>query len=81
LQGLLETFTRAASNFYRNPKDCNARDKNIIRLLPEEYQILDQFKEGQEYELVMNIIDFIASMTDKHAITLYRNIKGIGFPG
>ncbi|CAN5241434.1 deoxyguanosinetriphosphate triphosphohydrolase [soil metagenome] len=80
LHGLLETFTMAALNYFKDPNACSARDRNIIRLIPEEYQIFDQFTEGEEYDLLMNIIDFIASMTDKYAITLYRNIKGIAFP-
>jgi dGTPase len=77
LQGLLHSFITASYNHKILGKNkCSARDKSILRLLPEEYQNDEHFKEGDEYDIIMNIIDFIASLTDKYAISLYRNIRG-----
>lgn len=76
LQGLLHAFITASYNFVLLGKNCSARDKSIIRLLPEEYQCLGGYQEGSEYEIIMNVIDFIASLTDRYAISLYRNLKG-----
>jgi dGTPase len=76
LQGLLHVFISASYNKLIVKNNLSAREKSILRLLPEEYQIVETFKQGEEYDLIMNIIDFIASLTDKYAIAMYRNIRG-----
>ncbi len=76
LQGLLHVFISASYNKLILKDNLSAREKSILRLLPEEYQIVETFKQGEEYDLIMNIIDFIASLTDKYALAMYRNIRG-----
>ncbi len=76
LGGLLETFTFAASRTLFSPDQATKRDKSILRLLPKPYH-------GNEnpYEMLRGIIDFISGLTDRHALSLYRKLKGIALPG
>lgn len=76
LHGLLHSFITASFNYINHKNNCSARDKSLLRLLPEEYKVC-HLENPDQYNVIMNIIDFIASMTDKYAISLYRNIKGI----
>ena len=51
------------------PKDY---DKKALQLLPEQFRY-----DGEPYEKVMGVLDFVSGMTDNYATDLYRKIKGI----
>lgn len=72
--GLLEDFIEAALT---PESERNARDKNIIGILPSQYHFEDH---ATAYEKVMNIVDFASGMTDLYALKLYRNLRGIEMP-
>jgi dGTPase len=78
ISGLFETFLTAALHFHsNNPKH---KHQSVLRLLPEENMIA--LKQAQNaYGVSMCIIDFVTSMTDRYALSLYRKIKGIALPG
>ena len=80
INGLLESFLPASFRFQFDTGNCTARDKSIVRLLPKETFQLPTGQTGQEYNLIMNIMDFVSGMTDSFAISLYRKIKGITLP-
>ncbi|WP_372752929.1 deoxyguanosinetriphosphate triphosphohydrolase [Labilibaculum sp.] len=68
---LLDEFVNAVfepGNFY---------SKNLLSLIPEQYNV----GEGNDYEKMMSVLDFISGMTDVFALDLYRTIKGIELPG
>ena len=52
-----------------NPKNY---DKKALQLLPEQFRY-----EGEPYEKIMGVLDFVSGMTDNYATDLYRKIKGI----
>ena len=80
INGLLERFLPASFRFQFEPSQCTSRDKSIVRLLPKEIFQLPPDQNNQEYNLIMNMIDFVSGMTDSFAISLYRKIKGITLP-
>ena len=80
LPGLLEEFTLACHNFYLNADNCSNRQKALVRLLPQELLAGMEEHEGSVYHIISHCIDLVASMTDSHAISLYRKIKGISLP-
>jgi dGTP triphosphohydrolase len=44
--------------------------------------LLNQYKsEESDYEKILNITMFIASMTDRFAVELYKNLNGIELAG
>ena len=47
-------------------------NKKILKLIPKQY-----LTGETTYEQVLNIVDFIAGMTDGYATEMYRNFKGI----
>ena len=80
LPGLLEAFTSAVYHYYIDKQHFTKKLQNLIRLLPEDTKAkMDQSSESL-YNLLMLTIDFISGMTDTHAISLYRKIKGISLP-
>ncbi len=74
LPDLLDHFIHA----YKNPK--HPKYKRIFKLIPPQYFKLDGKPFDSDYENILNLSLFIAGMTDKYAINLYRNISGIELP-
>lgn len=76
LPGLLEEFTKAGV-FMRNGEDTPRKYQNIALLLPSE--IRQEIKvSGNYYTMLRLVIDFISGLTDRHALSLYRQMKGLG---
>jgi dGTPase len=79
LKGLLETFVPAVGDLHLHEKGTWYHS-SLIKLLPADYQMMME-KSGRIYESLLILLDFISGMTDSHALSLYRNIKGISFSG
>lgn len=75
LPGLLDLFTSAVMSEPKHKKQVS-----ILRLLPQEIQREVADQESTTYEKLMSCIDFVSGLTDTHAISLYRKIKGISHP-
>lgn len=80
LPGLLEAFTSAVYHHYIDKAHFTKKLQNLIRLLPEDIKVKMDQSSGSLYDLLMITIDFISGLTDTHAISLYRKIKGISLP-
>jgi len=70
IQGLLDYFVRALVE----PRSLRAG--HLRRLLPSV--IADA---GSRYEQLVRISDHIAGMTDNYAVRLYRELRGMRYPG
>jgi dGTPase len=79
LKGLLETFVPAVIDLQMQEKGTWYHS-SLIKLLPADYQMMLE-KSDQMYESLLILLDFISGMTDSHALSIYRNIKGISFSG
>jgi dGTPase len=75
LPGLLHEFVTAGMEL-RNPA-ASKKNKNLALLFPEEVRLA--IEGGNTYAILRNVIDFISGLTDRHALSLYRKIKGISF--
>jgi dGTPase len=74
LDGLLQAYIPAVHNTCKGIG--NFRDKTMLRLMPEDIQmVLDE--EKNLYKSFRWCLDFISGLTDSHALTLFRRIKGI----
>lgn len=75
LPGLLEEFLKAAEQLTSGK--TSRKYSNLALLLPED--ILWDIKQhaGNHYLTARNIIDFVSGLTDRHAISLFRKIKGV----
>ena len=77
LPGLMEEFSKAGKYYIEGsiPK----KYENLIRLLPVgiKSEIDRQADPNSHYFMLRNIVDFISGMTDRHALSLFRKIKGI----
>lgn len=56
----------------KNKEDLQNSDKKALQLLPEQFHY-----QGEVYERIMGVLDFVSGMTDNYATDLYRKIKGI----
>jgi dGTPase len=76
LPGLLHEFVVAGMEL--SNKDASKKNKNLALLFPEEIRLA--IKESDNtYTILREVIDFISGLTDRHALSLYRKIKGISF--
>ena len=75
LPGLLHEFVTAGTELV-NP-NASKKNKNLALLFPEEVRLA--ITDADTYTILRNVIDFISGLTDRHALSLYRKIKGISF--
>lgn len=74
LPGLMEEFTHAALQLaYKNQPRKSA---TVARLMPAELaQIISTTQDT--YTLLRLVVDLVSGLTDRHALALFRKIKGI----
>jgi dGTPase len=75
LDGLLSAYVPAVCQSAMG-KDVKARDKTMIRLMPEDIRAALAEETGL-YKSLRLCLDFIGSLTDSHALALFRRIRGI----
>jgi len=74
LPALVSDFIKAAENVSSGSR----KYQNMSLLFPEEIRLA--IKESNDtYTVLRNVIDIISGLTDRHALSLYRKIKGISF--
>jgi dGTPase len=77
---LMEVFCLAAYHKCFKKEAFTPKQQTILRLLPEDYQIKIENSSESVYQLLLIITDFISSLTDSHAIKLYKTIYGFSLP-
>jgi dGTPase len=77
---LMEVFCLAAYHKCFKKEAFTPKQQTILRLLPEDYQIKIENSSESIYQLLLIITDFISSLTDSHAIKLYKTIYGFSLP-
>ena len=80
LGGLLESFTTATSKYLFERDVMSKKDLSIFRLLPEGVKN-SLSAETSTYNMLRQLIDFVSGLTDRHAVGLYRKLKGMSLPG
>ena len=76
IDGLLSALVTGIMGFTHG-RSSN-RDKTLMRSLPDEvslYLVSDNL-----YHNLRLILDFVSGMTDSHALTMYRKLKGMSLP-
>jgi len=73
LPGLLHEFLTAALQNLEGHK--SRKYENLMLLLPED-TLLNLKQQSDYYALTREIVDFVSGLTDRHAISLYKKIKG-----
>jgi dGTPase len=75
LPGLLHEFVTAGMEL--SNANASKKNKNLALLFPEEVRLA--IHGANTYTILRNVIDFVSGLTDRHALSLYRKIKGISF--
>ncbi|MDO7887015.1 dGTP triphosphohydrolase [Hymenobacter cheonanensis] len=75
LGGLLDAFLCAIFD-----KKENHRSKKLLDLLPNQFRAVGHQAGAAAYEQIVLLTDYVAGMTDQHALSLYKTIKGIELP-
>lgn len=73
LPGLLYEFLTAALQAMEGRK--SRKYENLLLLFPEDI-LLNLKQQNDYYLLAREVVDFISGLTDRHAISLYKKIKG-----
>jgi dGTPase len=74
LPGLLEEFGKASDALLK--KNLEKKYINLSKLFPIETTQAILAKPDNIYLQFREVVDFVSSLTDKHALSLYRKIKG-----
>lgn len=74
LPGLLEEFTTAG--LYLMNHTTSRKYQNLQQLLPIDIRMAIELNPTP-YNMLRNVLDFVSGLTDRHALSLYRKIKGI----
>jgi dGTPase len=74
LPGLLEEFGKASDALLK--KNLEKKYINLSKLFPIETTQAILTKPDNIYLQFREVVDFISGLTDKHALSLYRKIKG-----
>ncbi len=74
LPGLLEEFGKASDALLK--KNLEKKYINLSKLFPIETTQAILAKPDNIYLQFREVVDFISGLTDKHALSLYRKIKG-----
>lgn len=75
LPGLLEEFSTAG--LYLIERRKSGKYQNLQHLIPLEIRQAIQQDSENVYGMLRQILDFVSGLTDRHALALYRRIKGI----
>jgi len=71
INALLKTFINAVNNSYNNK--ASSYDKLIMHLLPNTID----FRDDNLYMRLINTCHYVALLSDRNAILLYKKIKGL----
>lgn len=74
LPGLMNEFVIAG--FHLADKNQSRKYANLALLLPEEVRYSIGQNPSDTYGVLRNVIDFVSGLTDRHALLLFRTIKG-----
>jgi len=75
LPGLLEEFVTTGQSL--QGVKSSRKYENLQLMLPEEIRWELSQQSASTYSMLRLIVDFISGLTDRHALSLYRKIKGI----
>jgi len=76
LPGLLEEFVLGGIHLMK--RDATRKYENLVLLLPEEIRNAIRQHPENDYHMLRHIVDFVSGLTDRHALSLYKRIKGVG---
>ncbi len=80
LGGLLESYTTATYKFLFQKASMSRKEQTVYRLLPVGVRN-SLASETTTYGMLRQILDYISGLTDRHAIGMYRKMKGMALPG
>ncbi len=75
LPGLLHEFTLAG--LYLSQQRKSGKYENLQLLIPADTRQAILQKPDDVYTVLRHVLDFISGLTDRHAVSLFRKIKGI----
>lgn len=74
LPGLMEEFTTAGLHLLEGRG--SRKYENMLLLLPEETRIAIKDQPNDIYNMLRLVIDFVSGLTDRHALSIFRHLKG-----
>ncbi len=77
LPGLLDEFSKTGEHIMS--KKSSRKYENMALLFPQEIVSAIQENPDNSYLMLRQVVDFVSGLTDKHALSLYRKIKGISY--
>lgn len=79
LAGLLDSFTGASYMVLFKKDVISKKEQSAFRLLPDTLK-QSIIAETTIYGMLRQILDFVSGLTDRHAVGMYRKLKGFSIP-
>jgi dGTPase len=74
IEKLLDEYLEVLRQYIRDPDKMSVKQQKLFDLLPHDNKIK---VPRENYDGIQYIIDFVSSMTDRHALDLFRKLSGI----
>ncbi len=78
--GLLDLFVSAVEDYCACGKP-SPRTRTLLRIVPEPFIGPGGEPDAHPYTRLQRMTDFVSGMTDSHAVSLYKKLRGISLPG
>jgi dGTPase len=73
IEGLFDNFADAILDVQENGEQASFKSARMHRLMGERHSELP----ATPYDTLMGLCDFVTGMTDRFAVGIYRQVKGI----
>ncbi len=80
LGGLLEAFVTTVNDIAAHGPAASPKSRMLVHLIPEQFAGPGREPVADPYRRVLAITDFVSSMTDSYAVTLFKKLTGISLP-
>jgi dGTPase len=78
---LIELFLRAVNDSAENGRERSLQTRTVLKLLPELWRSSTPPAELSPYDRVLLVTDFVSSLSDRRAVSLFKRLTGISLPG
>lgn len=79
-EGMLDIFVGSANDLALNGENASPKSKRLMFLLPNsEVYIKDELWVRSPYVRIMYVLDYLTSMSDSSAVSLFKKLKGMSF--
>ena len=78
LERLMQAFGVALEEVATLGAQASTRSRMRVQLIPEQFLAMQRQPPAQRYQRCLQLTDFISGMTDSYAVSVFRQLTGMG---